>query len=440
MSVLDRFPELRPPLGAEAAVLEADRCLDCAGPFAEAPCLTACPAGVDVPRFVREIAAGRPLAAARTIYRDNLLGGTCARVCPVEVLCEAACVLNHEGRRPIAVAALQRFATDEAREKRLPLRAAAAANGRSVAVVGAGPAGLACAGELAASGFDVVVYDEHDEVGGIVRTAIAPYRQLVDPLPAEREALEELGVRFRLGVKIRSRGHLAALADGADAIFLGVGLGEDIELDCPGTELPGYWPSLRLIGALKQGHAIELGAHVVVIGGGNTAIDVAREAVRLGAAHVTVVYRRTRDEMPAYSFEVAEAEHEGVRFEWLAAPVAILGAGRVQRLRCSRMRLGAPGADGRRRPEPVEGAAFSLPADTVVAAIGQRPRQEIAGWLDGLEIERGAVVVDAGTGATGEPLVFAGGDAVSGGASVVQAVADGKRAARAIEEALGCPS
>jgi dihydropyrimidine dehydrogenase (NAD+) subunit PreT len=374
MSVLERFPELRQPLSDDEALLEADRCLDCAGPYAAAPCLLACPAEVDVPRFVREIADGLPLAAAATLYRENLLAGTCSRVCPVEVLCQGACVLNHEGQRPIALAALQRYATDEARAAGLPLRPSTPPNGRNVAVVGAGPAGLTCAGELAARGFDVVVYDEHEEVGGVVRTAIAPYRQLVDPLPAEREALEQLGVRFCLGVRIGSRAQLAKLTDGADAIFLGIGLGDDVELDCPGRNLPGYWPSLRLIAAIKQGHVVDLGRRVVVIGGGNTAIDVAREAIRLGAAHVTLVYRRTRDEMPAYAFEVAEAEAEGVEFEWLAAPVAIAGAGRVQRIHCDRMRLGEPGEDGRRRPEPVEGADFWLPADTVVAAIGQRPR------------------------------------------------------------------
>jgi dihydropyrimidine dehydrogenase (NAD+) subunit PreT len=436
MSVLERFPELRPPLGAAEAVLEADRCLDCSGPYAEAPCLTACPAGIDVPRFVREIAEERPLAAAKTLYRENLLAGTCARVCPVEVLCEGACVLHHDGQRPIALAALQRFATDEARAAGMPLRAVAPQRAESVAVVGAGPAGLACAGELASRGFEVVVYDEHEEVGGVVRTAVAPYRQVVDPLPAEREALEQLGVRFRLGVRIASRVQLAELTDGADAIFLGVGLGEDVELDCPGTELPGYWASLQLIGAIKRGLPVDVGKRVIVIGGGNTAIDVAREAVRLGAEHVTLVYRRTRDEMPAYPFEVEEAEAEGVEFEWLAAPVEIAGDARVQRLRCSRMRLGEPGVDGRRRPEPVDGADFWLPADTVVAAIGQRPRQEVADWFKGLEMAHGELVVDPATGRTGHPFVFAGGDAVSGGASVVQAVAEGKRAARAIEEAL----
>ena len=168
-------------------------------------------------------------------------------------------------------------------------------------MIGAGPGGLACAGELAARGFDVVVFDEHAEVGGTVRTAIAPYRQVVDPLPAEREALEALGVRFRLGVRIRSRGHFATLVEGADAIFLGVGLGADVELDCPGTDLPGFWRSLPFIAELKHGRPSRSAGESIVLGGGNTAIDIAREAIRLGADHVTLAYRRTRGEMPAYA-------------------------------------------------------------------------------------------------------------------------------------------
>jgi glutamate synthase (NADPH/NADH) small chain len=431
MAVRDRFPELRPPLEAEAALLEADRCLDCSGPYAAPPCTGACPADVDVPRFVRELAAGDALDAARTIYRDNLLGGTCARVCPVEVLCESACVLVHEGRKPIAIAALQRYATDAGREHGVPLRARAATRGRSVAVVGAGPAGLTCAGELAARGFDVVVFDEHREVGGIVRTAIAPYRQLVEPLPAEREALERLGVSFRLGVHLDSAEDLDALAGDVDAIFLGIGLGDDRPLDCPGTELAGFWPSLRFTAAVKQGDAPDPGAHVVVLGGGNTAIDAAREAVRLGADRVTIAYRRTREQMPAYPFEVADAEAEGVAFEWLAAPAAVAGDGRVERVVFDRMRQGRG-----RALEVVPGARFSLPADTVIAAIGQAPRDELGDWAGGLDLGGGVLRVDPATGRTSVRTVYAGGDVVNGGASVVQAVAEGKRAARAIEEAL----
>lgn len=432
MAAMDAFSELRPPLDTDAALLEADRCLFCAGPYAPPPCSAACPAGVDVPRFVRQIADGRPLAAARTIFEENLLGATCARVCPVELLCEGACVLVHEGRPPIEIARLQRYAADAALAADTPLRGKGPRIGRRAAVVGAGPAGLACAGELAARGFDVVVFDEHPEVGGTVRTAISPYRQVVDPLPAERTALSRLGVEFRLGARIDSPHDLERLLEESDAVFLGIGLGADRELDCPGTDLAGVWRSLDFIAALKHDAAPVVGDRVVVLGGGNTAIDVAREAVRLGARHVTLAYRRTRELMPAYAFEVEEAASEGVAFEWLAAPVELVGGGRVRHVVFERLRLGEPGEDGRPSLEAT-GERFSLPADTVVAAIGQSPRSEASAWS--LEGRRGAIAVDAG-GRTSVPHVYAGGDAVNGGSSVVQAVAEGKRAAIAIAEDL----
>ena len=432
MAAMNAFSELRPPLDTDAALVEADRCLFCAGPYAPPPCAAACPVGVDVPRFVREIAEGRPLAAARTIFEDNLLGATCARVCPVEVLCEGSCVLLHEGRRPIEIAQLQRYAADAALEARMPLRSRAPGTGSAVSVVGAGPAGLACAGELAAHGFDVVVYDAHDEVGGTVRTAIAPYRQVVDPLPAEREALAALGVEFRFGVRIDASEDLAALVDDSDAVFLGVGLGADRTLDCPGTELSGYWPSLEFVEELKHGDAPVVGDRVVVLGGGNTAIDVARESVRLGATRVTLAYRRTRELMPAYHFEVEEAQEEGVAFEWLAAPVELLGKERVEAVLFDRLRLGEQDARGRHALAPT-GERFLLLADTVIGAIGQSAQPELLTW--GLTHQDGGLDIDE-AGRTRLPHVYAGGDAVNGGASVVQAVADGRRAAQAIEEDL----
>jgi glutamate synthase (NADPH/NADH) small chain len=433
---MELFTELRPPLTAEEALVEADRCLECGGAHAPAPCAVACPAGIDVPGFVAAIAAGETDEAARTIFAENLLGGTCARVCPVEVLCEGACVLEHEGRPPIAIGALQRFATDGAFAHELPLRAPAEPNGRCVAVLGAGPAGLACAGELAALGYAVTVYDEREEIGGLVRYAIAPYRQQREPLPAEQRALEALGVRFRLGVRIEGAGALRAIARDADAVFLGVGMGEDADVHYPGEELPGVFDSLPFIEALKTGAAPRVVRRVVVVGGGNTAIDVARAAVRLGADRVTVVYRRTRVEMPAYAYEIEEAEEEGVRFQWLAAPVRFVGELHLTGVACLQMRLGEPDESGRRRPEPVEGSEFVISADTAVKAIGQRPRAELADWIDGLELQGGVVDVDLETGQTGNPLFFAGGDVVNGGASVVEAVREAKLAAHAIDRRL----
>ena len=427
------FEELRPPLGREEALAEADRCLECGGPHALAPCMLACPAGVDVSQFVAAIASDDPERAADTIFAENLLGATCARVCPAEVLCEGACVLADVGRPPIAIGALQRYATDRALANGATIRAPAQWNGRRVAIIGAGPAGLVCAGELAALGYGVTVFDERDEVGGLVRYAIAPYRQLQEPLPDEAAAVARLGVEFRLGSHVGAA-ELEAIVSEADAVFLGVGMGPDIEVSYPGENLPGVWESLPFIECIKTGSPPQMGRHAVVVGGGNTAIDVAREALRLGASCTTVVYRRGEAEMPAYPHEVAEARAEGIHFEFLADPVRILGSDRVESVECRRMRLGEPDASGRRRPEPLPRSEFALPADTVVKAVGQQPRRELADWIAALELEQGGTVrVDPGTGQTSNSKFFAGGDVINGGASVVEAVRDAKRAARAID-------
>ena len=417
--------ELRPPLSREAALVEADRCLECGGPHAEAPCVTACPADVDVPGFVAAIAASDPATAALTIFAENVLGGTCARVCPVEILCQRDCVLVHEGRRPIEIGALQRYATDWAYANDVPLRLAAPPNGKRVAVIGAGPAGLAAAGELGALGYAVTVHDERAEVGGLVRYAIAPYRQTSEPLPDEARLLEDLGVELRLGERVDSA-RLQQLEAEVDAIVLAVGLGADVDVGYEGDELEGVWESLPFIERLKTGEPPPVGSRVAVIGGGNTAVDVAVEAKRLGADVSLLLYRRTEHEMPAYEHEVELARREGVELRFLTSPVGFVGDGRVAGVRCAEMRLGAPDASGRRRPEPVPGSDFVVPADTVVKAIGQRPRDEFRDLLAAVDEQ----------GRTPNPKIFAAGDAVNGGASVVQAVADAKRAARSLDEAL----
>jgi dihydropyrimidine dehydrogenase (NAD+) subunit PreT len=421
--------ELRPRLSADAAAIEADRCLECGGPYAPAPCVAACPAGVDVPSFVAAVAAGDPGAAATTIFAENILGGTCARVCPVEVLCQRDCVLVHEGRRPIEIGALQRYATEWAYAHGVPLRAPAPPNGKRVAVIGAGPAGLAAAGELAARGYGVTVYDEREEPGGLVRYAIAPYRQSNEPLPDEARLLRDLGVEFRLGTRIDAA-WLRDLEAEVDAIVLAVGMGADVDVAYEGDDLDGVWESLPFIERLKTGAPPAVGERVAVIGGGNTAVDVAVEAKRLGAEVSLLLYRRTEHEMPAYEHEVELARHEGVEIRFLTNPVAFVGEDRVEGVRCAEMRLGAPDESGRRRPEPVPGSEFVVPVDTVVKAIGQRPREEFLTVLESVDED----------GRTSNPKIFAAGDAVNGGASVVQAVREAKRAARAIDEALRCAS
>jgi dihydropyrimidine dehydrogenase (NAD+) subunit PreT len=430
------YEELAPPLTATEALVEADRCLDCGGVYAPAPCAIACPAGVDVPRFITAIADGRPGEAAATIFAENMLGGTCARVCPVELLCEGACVLAHEGRRPIEIGRLQRFATDRALAADLTLRRRAPHNWRRVAVVGSGPAGLVCAGELAARGYSVSIYDERVEPGGLARFAIAPYRELREPLPQEARLLSELGVSFELGIAIDAPEAVASIQSSYDAVVLAVGLGADTEVALPGDELPGVWSSLPFIEAIKTGSPPDVGRSVAVIGGGNTAIDVAREALRLGAREVTVLYRRTRAEMPAYPHEVDEALDEGARFEWLTVPVRFLGDARLEGVECRRAELGEPDESGRRRPVEVAGGDFVARAQAAVKAIGQQPRAEFLKWIEGVELDHGRLVVDPATGRTGNSKFFAAGDVTNGGATVVEAVREAKIAARGVDEWL----
>lgn len=426
------FDELRPPLNEPAAVLEADRCLECGGPHEPAPCQVACPADIDVAAFIAAIARGDTAEAARTIYAENVLGGTCARVCPVEVLCQAGCVLEHEGRKPIEIAALQRYATDWGLRHGTTLRDPSAWNGFRVAVVGAGPAGLACAGELAARGYDVTVYEARPDVGGLARYAIAPYRIVTEPLDDEARLLEELGVELNLGTPIDSPETLASIEADADALVLCIGLGEDTHAGIPGEELEGVYESLPFIEALKAGTPLSVGRRVAVIGGGNTAIDVAREALRLGAQEVTMLYRRTEAEMPAYPHEVVETREEGVRFEWLTVPVRFVGYTALSGVECRRAELGEPDASGRRRPVEIPGSEFLLEVDTAITAIGQRKRTELVEWL-GLD----GLTVDPGSGRTSNSKVFAAGDAVNGGATVVEAVREGKLVAASVDETLG---
>lgn len=427
--------ELKPAFADAQVVVEASRCLECGGPLAPPPCTLACPAGVDVPGFIGAIARGDLSRAARTIFSANILGGSCARVCPTEELCEGACVLARAGRYPVRIGRLQRYAADRSLAEPSELRGRVP-NGRRVAVIGAGPAGLACAAELAVWGYAVTVYEAREATGGLIRYAIAPYRQVSDPLPQEGERIAELGVRFVMGFAVDCPERLQQIERGADAVFLGVGLGKDLDGDYPGADLPGVWPSLEFIEQLKTGAPPAVGRRVAVIGCGNTAIDAAREALRLGASHVSILYRRTQAEMPAYRHEYREAVDEGVEFRWLTNPVRFVGRGRLRGVECQRMRLGTPDASGRARPEPIPGSMITIPVDTAIVAIGQAPRADFLAWIPGLELDRGRIRIDPATGRTTHPKYFAGGDAVNGGATAVAAVGAGKRAAWGIHRSL----
>jgi glutamate synthase (NADPH/NADH) small chain len=426
--------ELKPPLDGEEALLAADRCLECGTFYAEAPCVVACPASVDVPRFVTQLADGDRLGAAATIAEQNVLGATCARVCPSEVLCEGACVLVSRGMPAVEIARLQRYASDAGLAAKTPLRRVKSREPERVAVVGAGPAGLAAAAELAAEGFPVRLYDERQEVGGLVRYAIAPYRIQREPLPQEAAAIEALGVELHLGTRVDAE-LLHQLDAECAAIFLGIGLGDDTVSPYPGDELEGVWESLRFVEALKTGTLTRLLGDVVTIGGGNTAIDVAREALRLGADRSTLVYRRREEDMPAYPHEVEEAKDEGVELVFQHLPVRFVGSRHLEGVELQSVRLEDADGSGRPRPVPVAGSEFVLPCSTAVRAIGQQPRNAFLEAIDGLELRKGIVAIDE-DGRTSNPRYYAGGDATNGGATAVQAVAHGKRAALAMAAAV----
>lgn len=430
------FPDLQPRLSASEAVVEAARCLECGGPYAGAPCVEACPSGVDVPGFITAIAHGDAARAADIIFKHNILGASCARVCPVEQFCEGACVLEKEGRRPVSIGRLQRFAAEGELSRRSSFRKPEKANGKRVAVIGGGPAGLSCAAELAIKGYKVVVYDKNEDHGGLVRYAIAPYRIRRDPIPDEAQMIARLGVEFRLGSDIDSREKLAAIESESEAVFLGIGLGRDLTLRYPGEELPGVWSSLEFIRAIKTGQPPPVGERVAVVGGGNTAIDVAREAVRLGARDVTLYYRRTRPEMPAYPHEVVEAIEEGVHLQFLTRVVAFHGRSGLESIELGYMQLGDPDASGRPRPVEVPNTAFEVPADTAILAVGQERRTGFLEWIDGVADARGLITVDAESCQTNNPKYFAGGDSLNGGATAVEAVQNGKVAAEGIDRYL----
>jgi glutamate synthase (NADPH/NADH) small chain len=422
--------EYLPPLSDHEAVIEAHRCLYCY----DAPCTQACPTHIDIPKFIKKIATGNLLGSARTILESNLMGATCARVCPVEELCEGACVLGAE-HRPIMIGRLQRYATDYIYQQGIDLFKPGAPTGKRVAVIGAGPAGLTCAGELAKLGHSVTVFEKRELPNGLSTYGITLLREPVEVALAEAEMVRRLGVEIKTQMELGRNLRWEEVYGKFDAVFLGVGLGPVPALGIPGEEF--ILDGLSYIETSKMNPgALQVGREVVVIGAGNTAVDCATIAKRLGAERVTMVYRRTQKEMTAYPFEFEFAKKEGIEFRFLTQPVEVLlQDGRVMGLKCVRMRLGAPDATGRPVPVPVAGSEFVLACDQVVKAIGQE-KPALAELL-GLKTEKGFIKVDPDY-QTSLPRVYAGGDCIraKGPASTVMAVQDGKLAARAIHRRL----
>ncbi len=421
---------------------EAQRCLQCR----KAPCVGGCPVGVDIPRFVDCVARGDLPQAAAILLATNALPAITGRVCPQEIQCEALCVRGAKGQ-PVAIGHLERYVADWARAHPDQIRLTRGApTGKRVAVVGSGPGGLTAAGELARSGHEVTIFEAFHAPGGVLTYGIPEFRLPKAIVQQEVDRLVALGVRLELNAIIGKTYTLPELREAFAAVFVAVGAGLPVFMGVPGENLKGvysaneYLTRVNLMGAWQDGADTPVlrGRRVAVVGGGNVAMDAVRTSKRLGAAEAIIVYRRTRAELPARVEEVHHAEEEGIRFEFLQAPVGIEGDahGWVSGLRLIRMELGEPDASGRRRPVPVPGAEHVLPCDTVIVAIGTRANPLLTASCPELKLNRwGYIEVDE-RGMTSLPGVFAGGDIVRGAATVILAMGDGKAAAAQIDAYL----
>ena len=437
------------PLYSEAeARAEAERCLYCV----DAPCIKACPTEIDIPTFIKKIATGNVRGSAKTIFEQNLLGYSCARVCPVEVLCVGDCVYNGWGRDPIQIGRLQRFATETAtaavKSGAPPLLKRHVDIGRAskkVACIGAGPASLAFAGYLALEGHQAVVFEKKSVAGGLNTTGIAPYKLHADDAVHEVEFVQSLGVEVVTGVEVSDgdgAGRISGkkLLETYDAVFLGVGLGADTSLGIPGENGPGVFGATAWIEKMKLGMSVAdkgeiAGKNIVIVGGGNTAIDVARECAQLGALHVAMLYRRGTEHMSGYAHEMEGARVEGVRLVTNVQPVAFVREGSSESERAGGKLVALRVARTDDNAKPIAGTEHDIPCDMVALAIGQSKLRDVAKQLPGVELDkRGCVACDPRNGQTGNAKVFAGGDCINGGKEVVNAVADGRNAARTLLE------
>jgi dihydropyrimidine dehydrogenase (NAD+) subunit PreT len=427
------FADVEPPLDAKRALIESSRCLFCY----DAPCIEACPTGIDIPGFIRKIATGNLKGSATTILEENIFGGACARVCPTEVLCEQACVRNTSEDKPVNIGALQRYATDHLFQAGVQPFARAAKSGKRVAVVGGGPAGLACAHRLAMRGHDVVVFDAKPKLGGLNEYGIAAYKVPDDFAQREVDFILSLGgIELKTGQALGRDVTLGQLRQEFDAVFLGMGLAGVNALQLEGEDMPGVEDAVDYIARLRQAKdksVLPVGRRIVVIGGGNTAIDIAVQTKRLGAEDVTIVYRRGPESMGATHHEQEFAQVNGVKIKHWAKPVRIVAeGGQLAAVEFEYTELGE-----QNRLEGT-GQRFTLQADMLFKAIGQifQPDPLKNGAQEPLALKSGRIVVD-GERRTSLPSVYAGGDCVLGGSDLtVQAVQDGKLAAEAIDRQL----
>jgi len=433
----ENFSDIHPPFTEkEAALVEANRCLFCY----DAPCTKSCPTSIDVPKFIKQITTDNIKGSAHTIFNANIFGGGCSKVCPVEKLCEGACVYNLLHEAPIPIARLQRYSTEKAIKEKWQLFQRKPSVGKKVAIVGAGPAGLSCAHVLSRAGIDVTVFEKESRGGGLMTYGIAAYKVTPEFCQDEVDFITSLGgIDIQFNQALGKNFSLVELKEQYDAVFLGIGVGLARQLEIPGEEMEGVVDAIEFIYNLrsKTYNQIPVGDKVAVIGLGMTAIDAATQAKRLGAKEVTIVYRRTQEEMPCTQVELDLAKLDGCRIVWLAAPKEVIGEeGKVKALVCNIMELGMADSSGRRSPVDT-GNTFILEVDMIIKAAGQMPFKELVDQ-NNLQNTNGRMVINRN--ATSIDGVFAGGDCVNGGKEVVDAVQAGKNGAAAILEYLGIHS
>lgn len=440
-----RLEEVNLGLSPEQARREAQRCLDCPKPT----CMQGCPVGIHIPTFIKNIERGEFLEAARVLKETSALPAVCGRVCPQEKQCESQCIHLKMGKEAVAIGYLERFAADYERESgHVSIPTVAPANGIKVAVVGSGPAGLSFAGEMAKRGYDVTVFEALHEIGGVLKYGIPEFRLPNRIVDVEIDGLRRMGVHFLTNCIVgKTLSYDDLHDDGFRGIFVASGAGLPNFMGIPGENLVGvmssneYLTRVNLMDAAnpESDTPVQEGKRVAVIGGGNTAMDSVRTAKRLGAERAMIIYRRSEEEMPARVEEVKHAKEEGVEFLTLHNPIEYLGdeRGRVRQMRLQKMQLGEPDASGRRRPIPIEGAIETVEVDEVIVSVGVSPNPLIPRAFSGLEIsKKGTIVVDEASRRSALPDVYAGGDIVRGGATVILAMGDGKRAAASMDEAL----
>lgn len=439
--------EVNQGLSKDQAILEASRCLDCPEPG----CVSGCPVGINIPGFIKNIERGNFNDAALTLKETSALPAVCGRVCPQEKQCESRCIYNKMKKQPVAIGWLERFAADrfnDGQELPADIPAVKAGNGKKIAVVGSGPAGLSFAGDMARKGYDVTVFEVLHEIGGVLKYGIPEFRLPNQVVDREIDDLARLGVKFETNVLIgKTYNYDDLLNQGFKGVFVASGAGLPRFMNIPGENLIGvmssneYLTRINLMGAGKPGYATPIlrGKNVAVIGGGNTAMDSVRTARRMGAENAMIIYRRSEQEMPARIEEVKHAKEEGVRFMTLYNPIEYIAdeKGRVKMMRLQHMELGEPDESGRRSPVPIEGDIVEIPVELVIVSVGVSPNPLIPDSIDGLEVtRRGTLAVNDNTLQTSLPLIFAGGDIVRGGATVILAMGDGRKAAASMHALL----